>query len=404
VIRARNIDTQSVSEFVPTSELQGEVPNALLNSTVLVFHESSHSLKIYPMFSWWAVDEWDESSTSPAWTMHLPADPLATTIRPQLTRTYQGVKYTILSPRSLLVETLSVILQPLEACITNLLVVWESMSQDITYKRPSYSSGHLQVSIPRYKLCFFVNAEGNLECKDFPGLFISRTQSIDTLLGLKNKLVLKPKDDNMTSKVIIPEGKITASHNPHLMHPEVTIVPREDAGQQSRTFIYDVDKLIGRLTGDGTMASWYMLVYLHILTSSHLPDPLTHRTGMHQALVMLKSANSFSFTQLSTEDMSLLELIHNVTPVRRYYPVYLKSMETVHWNPNLSPLSQSELFAPLVESILEYHNNQALFELTPTKDTVKYKGETALRERAEFRNYRLVSYEIHETHIFRGKL
>jgi hypothetical protein len=402
LIRTRDIHSHDLSEFVPAVKLRGDVPNALLIDTVHIYHESSlPCLQIYPATSGW------NPSALPDWTMEFSADPnLATpTQYPKLMKpNSEGENIVVLSPESPLLKTLSAIFQPLEAYTTNLVVTWEP-SQGPASSVPPYFNRSLKVSLPRYRLCFFVGAQGGLECKELPGMFVSPTQSIDTLLGLKNKLVLDPQDSNTTRKVILPEGDITVSFKPHLpeLHPKVAISPCQDPGQQIRMFVYDVDELIGRLIGDGTVTSWYLLAYLHILTSSHLSDPLTHQTGVQQALVMLKSANAFAFTQLTTVDIRLLREIHTLTPVRIYYPKHLTSMEEVSWNTSLSPLSQSELFAPLVESILGYRSNQALFDLTPTNFTLEKKGSPTLRRRAELRTRRLVSNEVYETDSLNGK-
>ena len=330
--------------------------------------------------------------------MQFTGDPLTTsTSYPKLTGPRsKRMEHAVLSPESSLLITLSSIFQSLEASATNLLVTWESFPESMCIV-PPYTSGRLQVCLPRYNLSFFVGAHGDLECKELPGMFVSCTQSIDTLFGLKNKLVLDPKDSNTTRKIILPalEEELDVSLGTHYhKHPVVTIRPSDDADLQIRTFIYDVDSLIGRLIGDGTVTSWYLLVYLHILTSSHLPDPLTHRTGVQQALAMLKSANSFAFIHLTAKDLRLLESIHKLTPVRRSYPPHLPSMEQVDWHHVLSPLSQSELFAPLIENILDYWKNQRIFNLKPSGISVGYEGSPALRARAEFRNARLVSNEL----------
>ena len=395
LIRTRDIRSHDLSEFVPSEKLQGDVPNAILMGTLHIFHESSHSLQVYPASSGW------NPSALPDWIMRFAADPkLATGINnPKLTTARsEGVDDSVLSPESPLLRTLSRIFQPLEAYITNILVTWEP-SQG-TMASSLYSSGNLIVSLPRYKLNFFVGAEADLECKELPGMFVSRKQTIGTLHGLSNKLVLDPKDTNTARKLILPDGKITVFCRPS--HQQVTILPYQDAGR-IRMFIYDVDELIGRLVGDGTVTSWYFLAYLHAVTSSHLFDPLTHRTGVQQTLAMLKSANAFAFIQLTPEDIDLLHLIHRLTPVRVYYPKHLSSMEQVHWNSALSFLSQSELFVPLVEEIVGYRNNQSLFDLKTTHLILEYEGVPELRTRAELRNCRLVSSEVHEAVSPHGK-
>jgi len=298
----------------------------------------------------------------------------------------------MLSPESLVLTKLFEVFRALEPHVTNLFVTWEPWQKSIC-DLPPYSSGNLHISLPRYNLNFSIGARGDLECRELPNLSIASKQAFGALFGLKNKLVLEPKDGIGRRKVIVPDGKIVVAPTSYYMmcHPEVTVELPEDAGHRVNMFIYEVDELIGRLVDDGRLMSWYLLTYLHILTSSHLMDPLTHRTGVQQALTMLESARSFAFTQLTAVDNYLLQLILDLTPVRRYYPHFLTSMEQVDWNGAISPLSQSDLFAPLVEAILDHGSNQALFVSKHPSLTRKYKGVSALRERAEHRNSRLIS-------------
>ncbi|KAF8526784.1 hypothetical protein JB92DRAFT_2869478 [Gautieria morchelliformis] len=385
VIRTRNVDShEEVSEFVPHDKLQGDVPNDLLLGTVCRFGELSRRLEFYPAPSGW------DPSVLPDWTMHFLKDPLAPTSHPGLMKAAsKGVCIAMLSPESHILQTLSEVFRALESGVTNLIVTCEPL-HECTSSFLEHSCGNLRIFLPRYKLRFKIGARGDIECENLPGLSIASTQSIGTLFGLKNKLILESKDRDMGRKVIVPDGqlKVPMSSTPNL--PQVEIELPGDAGQKIRIFTYEVDELIGRLVGDGTLTSWYLLAYAHVLTSSHQADPLTHLTGVQQALKMLTSANSYAFTQLAAKDMELLKLIHALTPVRRYYPAHLKSMEEVTWNCNLSPLSQSEMFAPLVEAIVDHGKKQALFDATATSPTVEYNGNVPLRERAEYRNSRLI--------------
>ena len=400
LIRIRDIHSH-VSEFVETDKLKEDIPNSLLVGTVHIYHHSSKCLQVYPAPSGW------DPYAFPSWTMQFTADPLTTAgSHPKVTETLDCLDRTVLCPNSPAAKGLFPIFRSLEPSIGNLVVTW-TPSEPPKYASPQYFDGYLQVHLPRYKLTFVVGDQGNLECKELPAMVISLTQSIGTLFGLKNKLILDPKDGITTRKVIIPDGDVKVSRDLHrsLSHPEVTIVPCQDLGLQIKKFIYDVDEFIGRLVGDGTLTSWYFQTYLHILTSSYLPDPLTHRTGVEQALTMLESSNSFAFMELTPEQMKYLKFIVAVTPVRRYYPSHLTSMEQVHWDPVLSPLSQSDCFVPLVQAILDHGHNQALFYGGPAKAIFEsYEGSSPLRERAEIRNSRSAFNNFYRKQHLCGKL
>ena len=371
-----------VSEFIPTNKLRGDIPNTLISQTHVMFHDGSQALEIFPSRSGW------DPSTPPSWRMRFNAD----LGHPQLINVDTPTD-AVLCPDSLVVKGIHRVFAALEQSPKNLLCI----STNVLLSR------NLRVILPRYKLNFDINVNGDLECKDIPRFSVSVTQAIGTLCGLTNKLVLESTDGH-TRKVIIPAGtdqattKVSEGNDPSFPHPRVVITPSSDIGRHIRAFVYDVDTLLGRLVGDGTLTSWYFLAYLHVLTSYWLCDPLTNRTGIQQALQMLRSANSFSFMKLTDEHINVLTSIANITPNREYYPGHLTSMETVVWHPILSPFSQIAPYTPLVEAILDHGNKQELFRSGNSKKSLRIneKGAVSLRERAEFRYTRFVAGDLHD--------
>ena len=367
-------DSHGVSELIPPHKCQNDLPVALLHNMHLVFEEQSRTVKIYPGQSGW------DPSISPMWSMDLKADPcLPWSAQPLIGSIPSGTS--VLSPHSDVVRNLHSIFEVLESMETNLLAT----------TRQHQVSQCLEVSLPRYNLHFSIDHCGHLECRDLPGFFFSPAQNIGTLCGLKSKLVLQNNVNPDLRKVIIPFGTVTST-NSRDKHPVVTIAPY--ASQGIRAFIYDVDGLIGRLSGDGTLSSWFMLVHLHILTSSWLKDPLLQNTGVQEALKMLRSANSFSFTELDEESADILTNIANIQSIRQYYPEHLRCMETISWNSNFSPLIQIQPFARLVGDIFEHGKRQQLFHDNGVTLFLKQRGHDTLRERAEFRHARLVLDDI----------
>ena len=367
-------DSHGVSELIPPHKCQNDLPAALLHNMHLVFEEQSRTVKIYPGQSGW------DPSISPMWSMDLKADPcLPWSAQPLIGSIPPGTS--VLSPHSDIVRNLHSIFEVLESMGTNLLAT----------TRQHQVSQCLEVSLPRYNLHFSIDDCGHLECRDLPGFFFSPAQNIGTLCGLKSKLVLQNNVNPDLRKVIIPFGTVTST-NSRNKHPVVTITPY--ASQGIRAFIYDVDGLIGRLSGDGTLPSWFMLVHLHILTSSWLKDPLLQNTGVQEALKMLRSANSFSFTELDEESADILTNIANIQSIRQYYPEHLRCMETISWNSNFSPLIQIQPFACLVGDIFEHGKRQQLFHDNGVTLCLKQRGHDTLRERAEFRHARLVLDDI----------
>ena len=345
----------------------------------LVFEEHSRKIQFYPNQSGW------DPSVSPRWSMHITTDPLnPRATRPSIVSAPPG--FSVLSPHSDVVRNLHTIFVSLETSGTNLLAT-------ASHQARHHVSQRVEIELPRYNLQFFIDNHGHLQCQDLPGFSISAVQAIGTLCGLKNKLILENKDHPELRKVIIPYGTVhTSASIANYTHPVVTITPCTNPG--IRAFIYDVDGVIGRLVGDGTLSSWFMLVYLHILTSYWLNDPLLHNTGVQQGLKMLRSANSFSFMQLAKEHRDILTKIADIQSVRHYYPEHLTCMETITWNSILYPLGQNLPFARLVGDIFEHGRHQQLFHDDSVGLRLKQKGITPLRERAEFRSARYVLDDI----------
>ena len=82
---------------------------------------------------------------------------------------------------------------------------------------PIDSSSALQLSatLPCYSLSFFVNEREERESHDFKDMVYNDNQSVGTLFGLENLLVLRPKtrfagtlvpDDLIPRRILIPNG------------------------------------------------------------------------------------------------------------------------------------------------------------------------------------------------------
>jgi len=132
-------------------------------------------------------------------------------------------------------------------------------------------------------------------------------------------------------------------------------------GVSSTFHTFRVDATLGRLVGSGALQSKLFLVRLHSLTTHCLPDPLTHKTGTEQALSTLRSASVRSFGYLTEKNVKLLREIVTLTPVRQYYPLSERLMQTVEWSTKLGFLAQHAGFRTGVESILDQARRASVF-------------------------------------------
>ncbi|KAI0179722.1 hypothetical protein GGR52DRAFT_528126 [Hypoxylon sp. FL1284] len=184
--------------------------------------------------------------------------------------------------------------------------------------------GSVGIELPRLELQFDLKSgDMMIISRQFRGMAVDEDQSIGTLVGLRDKLVLRQHGDQTRRKVIIPNGKTGFDKGDR--HTTVTV----DKNSAAKTYVYEVDTLLGRLTDDGSLQSKLLVSYLHALTSFVLPDPLTHQTGTEQALTILKSSAVRSFKRLTKEDHELLKDIALPTPKMEYYQSRQQVMQSV---------------------------------------------------------------------------
>lgn len=205
----------------------------------------------------------------------------------------------------------------------------------------------LTTELPRLELDFHsVPGSEEIFSRQFRGMYVDSNQRIGALIGLKSKLVLRNEANER--KVLIPDGPPKWSSPLPSETIRVYIAP----GTSGRIHCYNMDTLLQRMVDNGSLQSKLVICHLHALTSHFIPDEFTGTTGTEAAISILRSASLQSFDHFQKEDLQKLSKIANISPKREYYPKYLQSMETVHWDPDLSFLSQSNAFQTLVKSII----------------------------------------------------
>jgi hypothetical protein len=220
------------------------------------------------------------------------------------------------------------------------------------------------------KLSFFVNEDKQLESSNIRGCVIDENQSVGTMYGLQNQLVLHPKDRaaqelSQSRTVLIPHGHVKFSAQGN--HSRVEI----NTGGSPNVVLhqYKIDGDLGYLAGNTNLTSRLFKIYLHALTSYCLPDPLTGRTGTEEALYELSEPATSSFDQINKQQAHLLGLIGALTPRRHYHPTPFHHMQQTHWL-DLSYLAQHYAFCTIANSILKRASTLHLFsplacDLTP---------------------------------------
>lgn len=221
------------------------------------------------------------------------------------------------------------------------------------------TSGHpktLLVRIPTLRLSFELpQGSASLECKEFRSMTVDPDQSLGTLVGLRSKIVLKhlTRRDRM---VLVPESDVV-NYQRTGSHISVSVTKESI----HRVHALRLDPGLGRLLDNSDLGCKLFLAYLHALTSFCLVDPLTRKTGTEQALTILRSGAVRSFDQLSQEHIEMLAKMAVLSPGRCYYPSQLRVMQTIHWDNDISFLSQHGHFITTVKSVLKQAEQAMIF-------------------------------------------
>ncbi|KAH7882701.1 hypothetical protein F5I97DRAFT_1984211, partial [Phlebopus sp. FC_14] len=303
-IKAQAQGKDHVLELIPQEELRTDLPEPLVMDHVHWLNPSTRKLEVRPL-----SNQWESSVYN--WEIHLVPGAYSA----------QKCSLRLVDIRSRTWKMISDRLKPLE-CSHNLLV---TLAPD----------GQVSVDVPRYGLSFFIGQDGELYSRNLRGMVYDANQSTGTMIGLINKLVLRPNvqlaEEHSPRCVLIPEGKVSVTSDGD--HSAVRI--NSDTLPRVTYQTYKIDTTMGcmeSLTGNVSLTNKLFQAYLHAVTSSpYGTDPLTKKTGTEEALEILRSASCRSFMKIGSRDAELLCLIGSLAPGRVWYPAHLAKMQKVGW-------------------------------------------------------------------------
>ncbi|KAH0834181.1 hypothetical protein J3R83DRAFT_11490 [Lanmaoa asiatica] len=353
VIRAKTAAGDSdIIELIPREKLENDIPAVLIKGHIHWLNLSSSIMEIRPFDKLWEV-------SSENWKIDCT---------PGRYRMSKGHEL-LIDVRSQSWTMVSSLLKPLDAP-ENLLVTVSPVDSD----QPS-SSLQLSVTLPRYGLSFYVDEDGDLQSHNIRGMVYDDNQSMGTLFGLVNRLVLRPKlrenvnvGELVPRCVLIPEGTISFQMDGH--HVRVEVDTRGPALQRVTYQTYRIDTDLGCLAGNVSLTNKLYRVYLHALTNSGCcVDPLTGRSGIEEALGLLRSASCQSIMKFGSRDAELLRSIASLCPPRSLHSRY-KNMQIVHWL-SLPVLSQSQQLFLAARATKEHIERVQLFHEGWDSDSLK---------------------------------
>ena len=353
-IRAKRTATggSDIIQLIPREKLENDFPAVLLKGHVHWLNLSTSIMDIRPVDKLWETspENWNVDCTPGQYHMRKGRESL-------------------IDVRSPSWGMVSALLKPLETP-QNILVTVSPIDPD----QPSLSL-QLSVSLPRYGLSFFVDEDGDLQSRNIRGMVYDNNQSIGTMFGLVNQLVLRPKlrhnvntNELVPRCVLVPEGEISFQVDGH--HVRVEIDTHGPTLQRVTYQTYRVDTDLGCLTGNVSLTNKLYRVYLHALTSSGCSaDPLTGRSGTEEALGLLRSATCHSIMKFGTRDAELLRLIASLCPSRSLHTRY-NTMQVVHWL-NLPARSQHPHLYLAAKEIKEHLEKARCFHASWETDVLK---------------------------------
>ena len=240
--------------------------------------------------------------------------------------------------------------------VTRIFNRWE-YSNLITVFQPAKKN--LSVELRRMELSFVVNREGFLQSRQLQAE-IDDDQDCGCWHGLNSKFVLRNVDNPRQRSVIVHFGELTQRRK----GPHVMIDIANDGSPYCR---YAINDVLGRIESPIEPRVIYFKALLHAITSFVYADTLTSRTGSEEALEVFRAGISQPRTPLNTGPYDILKSIAKLSPKPEYYPVDLKKMKMMHWDPSLTTTIQHEGLRSAVELIREKSEHLAASFLQRTQ-------------------------------------
>lgn len=146
------------------------------------------------------------------------------------------------------------------------------------------SDPYLDVNFQRFGINFTVDTStGFIWSKEHSNFRIEQNQNINTLIGLKNYILLIENDDYYPNKkILVPHGKVKRDKNNN-------IIVSYDLDRNVSIFTYTIKDYLNEIKAEDSNEAWLYLALLHAFTSYVLPDPFLGVTGTQMALHLLKS-------------------------------------------------------------------------------------------------------------------
>ncbi|KAF2745985.1 hypothetical protein M011DRAFT_527167 [Sporormia fimetaria CBS 119925] len=238
----------------------------------------------------------------------------------------------------------------------------------------------LSVELKRLELSFSVSPNGLLRSKQL-GAVIERDQDGGTWYGLCNSILIRSTANPAQRSILVPLGKFF--YQRYAQHVRVQI---QNSGNYLR---FSINDTLGRIECPAEPRLLYTKALCHAYTSHFLPDPLTRRPGLDEALYNLGTALYQPWTTINPHVADMLTEISRLTPSREYYPSGLRYMKSVRWSPLLTSHIQDDRYRGVIDAMSRQLADLAVFGSEPPVENPLNcpNGDLHLEKRAQSRIY-----------------
>lgn len=229
---------------------------------------------------------------------------------------------------------------------------------------------NLTVELKRLSLSFRVNHKKYLASSQLHAE-IDTDQDCGTWYGLRSKIVLRDTINPRVRSILVPmpgNDPNSVKSRCHGIHVQVHI---ENNGDYGRFFVNDT---LGRIDCPAEPWQLYTKALLHSMTSFLLPDILTKRTGIEEAIACLKSGLYQPWAPLKLTSRLCLLKIARLSPARGYYPEDGNSMQKVEWNDKWTTTIQYDGYDSIVQELIDKSDNLEKFSQEKTQGILELKG------------------------------
>ncbi|OAA50407.1 hypothetical protein NOR_00857 [Metarhizium rileyi] len=212
--------------------------------------------------------------------------------------------------------------------------------------------------------------------RQYQGMWVDPRQDIGTLIGLRQKLVLR--DAQSHRLLLIPEGDLNLfAPELHDRHARVFI----DTPCRGKVSVYELDEYLGKLSGRD-FDSNLRLALLHAYTSGWAPDPFTEYTGTERALQIVRSSEVNPPIVLSTDGIKTLQKIERLSEQWKIStpPNGSKRQYVLRTN-GRSPLSHHPGFAEAVKEIATRCSRYRIFEPKYSVKKTRFEADNAIQKK-----------------------